>query len=125
MFELVYDRKEYSDSFPERSEFCNTVCGVWEGGRSETGMTCARARARERRRSGDLAKNAGRRLALFFHSLFAPHNPDSCSRNLEQAFELDFSTDIFSVFICNLKVRLWCVSLKTVDFKFLARMGNP
>ena len=88
-------------------------------------MTCARARARERRRSGDLAKNAGRRLALFFHSLFAPHDPNSCSRNSEQAFELDFSTDIFSVFICNLKVRLWCVSLKTVDFKFLARMGNP
>ena len=83
------------------------------------------ARATAIWRSGDLAKNAGRRLALFFHSLFAPHNPNSCSRNSEQAFELDFSTDIFSVFICNLKVRLWCVSLKTVDFKFLARMGNP
>ena len=42
MGELVYDKKEYSDSFPERFKFCNMVCGGRGRGRggavSETGM---------------------------------------------------------------------------------------
>ena len=55
MFELVYDRKEYSDSFPEWSEFCNTVCWGWEGVERNWNdvRASASARARAIRRSGE------------------------------------------------------------------------